>query len=112
MALSIYDVIKGTITTTKSLEMRQKHGKITFKVNKLANKIMIRQAVEKIWDVKVRDVRTINLPGKTRTIRRQKVIMPSIKKAIVTLQDGYKIDLPDQIETMGAGGSTSKSGGA
>ena len=100
MELSLYDVLLGTVLTPKSLELRKKFGKITFKVNPLANKIMVRQAIEKLFDTKVRDVRILNVKGKTKTVKRQTYTMPAKKKAIVTLKAGYKIDLPEQFETM------------
>jgi large subunit ribosomal protein L23 len=101
MELSIYEIIKGVINTPKSLELRQKFGKITFRVNDLANKAMIREAVEKIWNVKVRDVRIVRLQGKSFVSHRKTYQRPGVKKAVVTLKDGYKVDLPDQFETMG-----------
>ncbi len=100
MELSLYDVLLGTVITPKSLELRKKFGKITFKVNPLANKIMIRAAVEKLFDTKVRDVRIQLIKGKTKTIKRKSYTMPAKKKAIVTLKPGFKIDLPEQFESM------------
>ncbi len=100
MELSLYDVLLGTVITPKSLELRKKFGKITFKVNPLANKIMVRQAIEKLFDAKVRDVRIMKVKGKTKTVKRRTYQMPGMKKAIVTLKPGYKIDLPEQFETM------------
>jgi large subunit ribosomal protein L23 len=104
MELGIYDIIKSSAVTTKALQMRQKFSKHTFIVNKLANKIMIRHAVEKIWDVKVRDVRIVNLPGKRKRVAGARFVkMSDKKKAIITLKPGYSIDLPDQFESMGLG---------
>ncbi len=100
MELSLYDVLLGTVITPKSLALRKKLGKITFKVNPLANKIMVRAAVEKLFDAKVRDVRILITKGKTKMIKRKSYKMASKKKAIVTLKPGYKIDLPDQFESM------------
>ncbi len=108
MELSTYEIIKGIINTPKSLMLRKKVEKVTFLVNKMSNKIMIRDAVEKIWNVKVRDVRVINLHGKTRSVGRKIFKTPGIKKAIITLKKGYKIDLPDQYETMGLKEKNSK----
>lgn len=101
MELSIYEIIKGVINTPKSLELRQKFGKITFRINDAANKTMVREAVEKIWNVRVRDVHIVRLPGKSFTSQRKQYQRSGVKKAIITLKDGYKIDLPDQFETMG-----------
>ena len=71
MALSIYDIVKKRIITEKSSGIFKKTGKLTFEVHKSANKIMIRQAVEKIWDVKVENVRVITCPGKTKVFARR-----------------------------------------
>lgn len=101
MELNIYDVIKGVIQTSKSIFLQKKHGHITFKVNVHANKIIVRYAVEKIWNVKVKDVRIINIKGKKRMVGRRVVQRPGIKKAIVALRKGYTIDLPQQFESMG-----------
>ena len=101
MELGIYDIIKGTVDTSKTLATQKKLGKITFEVNKLSNKVMIREAVEKIWDVKVRDVRIINTKGASRKVGRRLYKRPDTKKALITLRPGYTIDLPDQYETMG-----------
>ena len=101
MELSVYDIIKKRIITEKSLELFKKHGKITFEVNKHANKIMIRGAVEKIWDVKVDNVRVLSIPGKSKVFARKTFHTPARKKAVVTLKKGYKIELPGQFETMG-----------
>lgn len=101
MELSIYDVIKKIIISPKSVELRRKFGKITFEVNKGANKIVVRDAVEKIWNVKVRDVRIINTASKTKMVGKKMFEMANSKKAIITLKDGYVIDLPDHLETMG-----------
>lgn len=103
MELSMYDIIKGIVVSPKSLLMRHKLGKITFRVSSSVNKIMVRDAIEKIWNVKVRDVRMVNTKGKTKNVRRITHKRPDIKKAIVTLKPGFKIDLPDQYETMGLG---------
>ncbi len=100
MELSLYDVLLGTVITPKSLALRKKFGKITFKVNPLANKIMVRAAVEKLFDTKVRDVRILLIKGKTKTIKRNSYTMASKKKAIVTLKPGFKIDLPEQFESI------------
>ena len=70
---------------------------------KINNEIVIHASVEKIWDIKVSDVNIIKLKGKTKTIRRNTYSRPDIKKAIVTLKPGYKIDLPDQYERIGLG---------
>lgn len=94
--------------TTKSLEIFKKEGKITFEVHKKSNKIMIKQAVEKIWNVKVDNVRVISLRGKTKSFGRRPFVGPDKKKAIVSLKKGYTIDLPGHFETMGINPAAAK----
>ena len=102
MELSNYDIIKKRIMTPKSLDLYKKTGKITFEVHKETNKIMIKQAVEKIWDVKVDNVRVIIVPEKAKSFGRHSFSSSGKKKAIITLKKGYKIELPVHFETMGA----------
>jgi large subunit ribosomal protein L23 len=101
MELNIYDVIKKPVMSSKSLENFKKFGKITFYVHTKANKITIREAVEKIWNVKVDGVNVISLPGKTKYLGRKAYQSPAQKKAIITLKKGYKIEIPGMFETMG-----------
>jgi len=101
MDLSIYDIIKNISVTNKSRMLFDKLGKITFVVHQSANKIMIKKAVEKLWDVKVRDVRVLNVKGKNKAFARRKFQTPDMRKAIITLKPGHKIELPGQFESMG-----------
>ena len=109
MDLKIYDVIKNIFVTAKSSDLLDKFGKVTFEVHRLANKIMVRQAVEKIWNVKVENVRILNVKGKGKTFGRRPFKTSARKKAIITLKDGYKIKLPGQFESMGAASSAAES---
>ena len=68
-------------------------GVYAFEVNKKANKIQIKNAVEKLYNVKVKDVRTANRRGKPRRRGRFMGITPSWKKAVVLLDKEYHIDL-------------------
>lgn len=102
MELSVYDIIKRIIVTEKSADLFKKFGKLTFEVHRESNKILIRQAVEKIWSVKVKSVHVIKCPGKNKMFGRRSFKSPDRKKAIVTLKEGYRIELPGHFETMGA----------
>lgn len=84
-------LIKPWITEAATVAMEL--NKYIFKVGKKATKIQIRQAVEKLYKVKVISVRTINLPGKTRTRGNIKGRKPGVKKAIITLKKGDSIDI-------------------
>lgn len=101
MELSIYDIIKKPVITSKSVLLFQKMGKITFEVNMYANKLMVRHAVEKIWGVEVDSIRILIRKGKNKVFARRSFASSDKKRAIITLKKGHKIDLPSMFETMG-----------
>jgi large subunit ribosomal protein L23 len=101
MELSIYDIIKKPVITSKSVMLFQKAGKVTFEVNMQANKLTVRSAVEKIWNVKVESVRIMIRKGKNKIFARRPFVTSDIKRAIITLKEGYKIELPSMFESMG-----------
>ncbi|NLW25457.1 MAG: 50S ribosomal protein L23 [Clostridia bacterium] len=86
------DIIIKPIISEKSVEQMEQN-KYTFKVDKKANKIDIKQAVEAIFKVKVTDVKTMNVKGKLKRLGRYQGRTPDWKKAIVTLQEGDKIEI-------------------
>ena len=95
-----YDVIYAPVITEKTSEQMEIDTVYTFIVNKHANKIEIGQAVERIWDVTVKDVRTMRYSGKVRRSpmgRLSKSQSPgrraSFKKAVVQLAKGDHIEL-------------------
>lgn len=98
MELNVFDVIKRPVVTSKSVELYQKFGQVTFEVHTQANKIDIRRAVEKIWSVQVADVRVLRTAGKVKSFARRQFTTSGKKKAIVKLKPGYKIDLPGMFE--------------
>jgi large subunit ribosomal protein L23 len=87
-----FDTIKALIRTEKS-SVYEPLGKYLFLVAKSSNKIQIKQAVEQIYKVKVKDVNTFISRGKKRKVRYQIGKTPDLKKAIVTLKEGQKIDV-------------------
>ena len=88
------DVILEPVVSEKSYNLLDE-GAYTFKVHPDANKVQIRQAVESIFDVKVRKVTTANRKGKRKRNRRALTFgrRPDTKRAIVTLVEGDRIDL-------------------
>ncbi|HIR48950.1 MAG TPA: 50S ribosomal protein L23 [Candidatus Faecimonas gallistercoris] len=86
------EIIKAPVITEKSMADKE-NGKYTFKVDPRANKIEIKNAIEKIFDVKVTSVRTINVKPKKRRVGRYTGLTNRTKKAIVTLAEGQTIDL-------------------
>ena len=87
-----YDVIKALLRTEKST-LYEPQSKYLFLVQKSANKIQIKTAVEQIYKVKVRDVNTAVYPGKLKRVRHQLGKTPDFKRAVVTLKEGQKIQI-------------------
>jgi len=86
-----HNILKLPVITEKSTFQKEKHLTLTFKVARDANKIEIRDAVEKIFRVKVAAVRTANFHGKIRRQGRFSGRKPDWKKAYVTLKKGEKM---------------------
>jgi large subunit ribosomal protein L23 len=78
---------------TEKATMASEHNKVTFKVRKDATKPQIKEAVEKLFDVKVKSVNTLNRKGKVRMFRNVRGQKSDSKRAIVTLEEGHKIDV-------------------
>ena len=87
------NVIIKPLVTEKSTHLQQTRNSYAFQVNAHANKVQIRQAVEKLYDVKVTDVRTMVRKGKPRRSRFKVTTTPSWKRAIVTLEENSRIEL-------------------
>jgi large subunit ribosomal protein L23 len=79
--------------TEKHMRQKEELNTVAFQVRPDANKVEIRSAVEAVFSVKVKDVRTINYQGKLKRMGRHQGRRSSWKKAIVTLAEGHKIEL-------------------
>lgn len=90
-------VIVRPVVTERSTELADDRGAYTFIVDKSANKIEIKSAVESLFDVKVKDVRTANYRGKWRRVGQAYGQKPGYKKAVVTLVEGQRIDVYEGI---------------
>ena len=89
-----YEIIQTASLTEKSTLLSEKHNKYVFRVNPRANKLQIKQAVERLFQKKVDDVNTCNYAGKKKRERSANFGRKAHwKKAIVTLKEGEKIDL-------------------
>ena len=86
------EILKAPVITEKS-EIAKEAGKYTFKVDPKANKLEIKEAIEKLFNVKVTAIRTINVKPKKRRVGRYTGLTNRTKKAIVTLEEGQTIDL-------------------
>ncbi len=89
----IFDTIETVRLTEKGSLLTEKHNKYVFRVNPRANKLQIKNAVEKLFGKKVLDVNTCNYAGKAKRTRGPLGRTAHWKKAIVTLKEGDKIDL-------------------
>ena len=87
------DIIKAPVITEKSTAIASDEKSYVFKVDPKANKTQIKQAIEKIFMVKVKSVNTVNVHPKKKRVGRYSGMTNKYKKAIVTLADGNKIDL-------------------
>lgn len=87
-----HDIIVKPVMTEKSMNL-QAENKYTFIVDKLANKTEIKNAVEKVFNVKVKKVYTMNIKGKPKRMGRYVGKTPDRKKAIIALEEGYTIKL-------------------
>lgn len=88
-----YNVIIRPLVTEQGMHFANTKSAYSFEVNRDANKIQIKNAVEKLYDVKVEKVRTANRRGKYRRKGRDTGLTSSWKKAIVFLKPDYHIDL-------------------
>ncbi len=89
-----FEVIKKPRITEKSMELMQNLNKVTVEVMDTANKTEIKLAFQRIFGVKVEDVRVVNTLAKaTRRGGRYNGRIPGFKKAIVTVAEGQAIDL-------------------
>jgi len=87
------EVLKAPLVTEKVTKLQESLNQYVFRVDRRANKIEIKQAVERRFGVKVTKVRTMNVRGKLKRLGRFTGRQPDWKKAIITLSEGDKIDL-------------------
>ena len=88
----IYDVIKKPLVTEKTATEKDANNVVAFVVNRDANKIEIKQSVEKLFKVEVTAVKTVNVAGKVKRVGKNLGKRSNWKKAYVTLKEGSNID--------------------
>ena len=86
-------VIKLALLTEKGTRLKTEQNEYAFMVDRDSNKVEIRQAVESLFKVKVKEVRTMIQHGKIKTFGRYKGPRPDWKKALVRLAKDNKIEL-------------------
>jgi large subunit ribosomal protein L23 len=90
--MNIYDVIKKPLVTEKTSIEREARHIVAFEVDRNANKIEIKEAVEKLFKVEVASVKTVNVAGKVKRFGKHYGKRSNWKKAYVTLQEGSNVD--------------------
>ena len=93
MSFDHYKIIKSHIVTERTTALKQKNNEYVFEVEKRANKYHIKEAVERVFNVKVAEVRTVIVPGKTKRMGRYEGKSSTWKKAIVRLKDKQVISM-------------------
>lgn len=87
-----YDIILGPVVTEKATLLSE-HNQVVFRVRPEATKPEIKAAIEALFGVEVKAVNTLNQKGKTKRFRGRIGRRSDVKKAIVTLAEGHKIDV-------------------
>ena len=90
-------IIKLHLTTERTARLREQNNEYVFEVDSKANKHDIKRAAERLFKVKVEDVRTMIVPGKIRRMNRNEGKTPTWKKAIVRLKKGEVISMFENI---------------
>ena len=91
--MNAYTIIKRPLVTEKTSKGREAMNAYAFEVDRKANKIQIKQAIEQIFKVKVMDINTIMMPGKGRRFGAHLSPKHSWKKAIAKLKAGERIEI-------------------
>ena len=90
--MNAYSVSKRPVVTEKTSIQKELYNQLTFEVDRRANRIEIAQAIESIFNVRVADVKTMQVTGKTKRRGRVTGKRRDWKKAIVKLMPGERID--------------------
>jgi len=92
MSRTAYDILRRPVITEKATLMREVENSVVFEVDPRATKTEIKQAVEKVFSVKVLGVRTVHVRGKNARVGRFSGRKRNWKKAYVTLNEGDQIE--------------------
>jgi len=90
--MDLYQIIKRPLVTEKGTKQKEQSNQLAFEVDRRANKILVRNAIENIFKVKVVSVRMMNVKGKERRVGRNVGRKADWKKAIVRLAPGENIE--------------------
>jgi large subunit ribosomal protein L23 len=89
----LHQIVKRPLITEKSSQLREAGRVVAFEVARDANKIEIKQAIEKAFEVKVENVNTVLMAGKVKRVGRSLGKRSNWKKAYITLAEDNEIDL-------------------
>ncbi len=92
MNAKTYAILKRPLITEKSTVEKDLRNKLCFEVDRRANKIEIREAVQKIFKVDVLGVTTMGMKGKVKKVGRHLTQTPDWKKAVVTIKPGQRVE--------------------
>jgi len=90
--MNIFDVLRAPKMSEKTLSLKEEANQFAFEVDQRANKIQIKESIEKSFKVSVLKVRTMNVRRKKKRLGRNQGLKSSWKKAIVTLKEGDTIE--------------------
>ena len=88
-----FRIVRRPLVTEKNMHRAETRGEYAFEVDARANKVQVRHAVEELFNVKVVRVNTCVKKGLSRRFGHRWAKTPDVKKAVVKLAEGYKIDL-------------------
>ena len=90
--MNSFDVLRLPKLTEKTLQLKEEFNQFMFEVDPKANKIQIKESVEKAFKVEVLKVRTMNIRGKKKRLGRHQGRKSNWKKALITLKEGQTIE--------------------
>ena len=90
--MNMFDVLRAPQMSEKTLSLKEEANQFAFEVDPRANKIQIKESIEKSFKVSVLKVRTMNVQGKKKRLGRYQGRKSSWKKALVTLKEGDTIE--------------------
>jgi large subunit ribosomal protein L23 len=112
MELTVYDIIKGPVISDKAYKLNKVEGQLVLEVHLDATRPQIKSAIEKLFDVKIKSLRThIVKYAVGGTMQRKRRAIPKVKKekrAMVTLAEGYSLNLFEQAESAAASSESVK----
>jgi large subunit ribosomal protein L23 len=97
MKFEHFETIRSPLLTEKATDLREKYNQVCFEIDGRANKKMVSDAIEKIFNVKVADVKIINTKPKPKRLGKSSGVKSGFKKAIVSLKEGSKIEIFERV---------------